>query len=94
MNADFLKPFKLHTNACTWGLEAILYQNQDGVDCVIGNPNRSLSKTEHKYPAHKLEFLALKWAVTEQFHEYLYGNSVTETDMQKDPIAMSIEIGL
>ena len=22
---------------------------------------------------HKLEFLALKWAVTDQFHEYLYG---------------------
>jgi hypothetical protein len=26
------------------------------------------------YPAHKLEFLALKWAVTDKFHEYLYGN--------------------
>ena len=26
------------------------------------------------YLAHKLEFLALKGAVTEQFHEYLYGN--------------------
>ena len=25
------------------------------------------------YPAHKLEFLALKWAVTDCFHEYLYG---------------------
>ena len=25
------------------------------------------------YPAHKLEFLALKWAITDQFHEYLYG---------------------
>ena len=25
-----------------------------------------------KYLAHKLEFLALKWAVMEQFHDYLY----------------------
>ena len=25
------------------------------------------------YPAHKLEFLALKWAVTEKYHDYLYG---------------------
>ena len=25
------------------------------------------------YDAHKLEFLALKWSVTERFHEYLYG---------------------
>jgi hypothetical protein len=23
-------------------------------------------------PAHKREFLALKWAVTDKFHEYLY----------------------
>ena len=23
---------------------------------------------------HKLEFLALKWAVTDKFHEYLYGS--------------------
>ena len=30
-------------------------------------------KTEKNYSAHKLEFLALKWAVTEGFHEYLYG---------------------
>ena len=26
------------------------------------------------YPAHKLEFLCLKWSVTEKFHDYLYGN--------------------
>ena len=25
------------------------------------------------YDAHKLEFLALKWAVMDRFHEYLYG---------------------
>ena len=25
------------------------------------------------YDAHKLKFLALKWSVTERFHEYLYG---------------------
>ncbi len=29
------------------------------------------------YPAHKLEFLCLKWAVTNKFHEYLYGNKFT-----------------
>ena len=68
---DFSKPFKLHTNACTLGLGAILYQNQDGVDCVIGYASRSINKTEHKYLAHKLEFLAFKWAITEQFYEYL-----------------------
>ena len=30
-------------------------------------------KQRKNYSAHKLEFLALKWAVTERFHEYLYG---------------------
>ena len=72
--ADFSKPFKLHTDECILGLWAVLYPNQDGVDCIIVYVSRSLSNTEHKYPAHKLEFLALKWAVTEQFHKYLYGN--------------------
>ena len=54
---------------------AILYQSQDGDDCIIGYASRSLSKTKHTYPAHKLEFLALMWAIMEQFHEYLYGNN-------------------
>lgn len=27
-------------------------------------------------PDHKLEFLALKWAVTEKFCDYLYGSSI------------------
>ena len=31
-----------------------------------------MNKAERRYDAHKLEFLALKWAVTERFHEYLY----------------------
>ena len=53
---------------------AILYQNQEGVDQVIGYTTRALSKNEHKYPAYKLEFLALKWATKEHFHENLYGN--------------------
>ena len=73
--AVFSKPFKLHTDACTLGLRAILYQNQEGVDQVTGYGSRSLSKTECKDLAHKLEFLALKWAITEQFQEYLYGNN-------------------
>ena len=30
-----------------------------------------MSETEQRYHSNKQEFLALKWAVTEQFHEYL-----------------------
>ena len=75
---DFTKPFKLHIDACDRGLGAILYQDQpDGQEKPISFASRSLSKAESNYPAHKLEFLALKWAVTKRFHEYLYGNEFT-----------------
>ena len=57
------------------GLGAILYQEQDGVKKVISYASQSLSKFESKCPIHKLEFLCLKWAITDQFHEYLYGNT-------------------
>ena len=74
--ADFAKPFKLHTDACGTGLGAVLYQPQeDGTKAVIAYANTSLNKAESHYPAHKLEFLTLKWAVVEKFHEYLYGST-------------------
>ena len=51
----------------------MLYQYQDNQRRVIAYASRSLSPSERNYPAHKLEFLALKWAITDKFHEYLYG---------------------
>lgn len=72
--ADFSKPFVLHTDASTEGLGAVLYQVQDGQEKVIAYASRGLRKSERHYPAHKLEFLCLKWSVTEKFHDYLYGN--------------------
>ena len=72
--ADFSKPFKLHTDACGTGLGAVLYQTwEDSTDTVIAYASRNLSKAESHYPAHKLEFLTLKWAVVKKFHKYLYG---------------------
>ena len=75
--ADFTRPFKLHTDASAIGLGAVLYQEQGGKDQVIGYASRALSKRKSRYQAHKLEFLALKWAVAESFQEYLYGNTFT-----------------
>ncbi|KAL1255505.1 hypothetical protein QQF64_013566 [Cirrhinus molitorella] len=70
-------PYTLHTNASTTGLGTVLYQEQDGESRVIAFTSRGLSRSESRYPAHKLEFLALKWAVTEKFSDYLYGNHFT-----------------
>ena len=35
------------------------------MDHVIAYASQTLSKSEKNYDAHKLEFLALKWSVTE-----------------------------
>ena len=53
---------------------AAIYQVQDGVEKIISYASQPLTKSEAKYPVHKLEFLCLKWSITDQFHEYLYEN--------------------
>ena len=44
--ADYRPPFKLHTDASVTGLEAVLYQHQDGQDRVISYASRSLKPSE------------------------------------------------
>ena len=73
--ADFSLSFELHIDASGIGHWAVLYQTWEGKKRVIAYAHRTLSQSEARYAAHKLEFLALKWALTDQFHEYLYGNS-------------------
>lgn len=75
--ADYSKPFILHTDASSTGLGAVLYQVQDGVERVIAYASRSLKPSEKNYSAYKLEFLALKWAITDKFHDFLYGTKFT-----------------
>ncbi len=71
--AQYDLPFVLYTDASGKGLGAVLSQNQDGQERVIACASRGLSSSERNYPVHKLEFLALKWAVTDKFSDYLYG---------------------
>ena len=78
---DFGKPFLLETDASGKGLGAVLSQKQsDGRYHPIAYASRIMTKTEQRYHSNKQEFLALKWAVTEQFHEYLspYGKNRNE----------------
>lgn len=70
-------PYVLHTDASVSGLGAALYQEQEGQLRVIAYASRGLSQSVLRYLAHKLEFLALKWAVVENFRDYLYGNPFT-----------------
>ena len=52
-----------------------MYQTQNGVKKVIAYASSGLRRPECRYPAHKLEFLALKRSVTDKFRDYLYGPS-------------------
>ena len=71
---DYEKPFIVHTDACNDGLGAVLYQRQDGKTRVIAYASHTLTPAEKNYNLHagKLEFLALRWAVSDQFRDYLY----------------------
>ena len=73
--ADYSLPFVVNTDASLDGLGAILYQTHNGQQRHIAFASRGLTFAEKNYPAHKLEFLALKWALSEKFHDYMYGHS-------------------
>ena len=75
--ADFKTPFVVQTDASGEGFGAVLVQKQGGQEKVVAYASRALTQAERKYPAHKLEFRALHWAVTTKFRDYLYGQEVT-----------------
>ena len=79
---DFTKPFLLETDASKEGLGAILSQKQDdGRFHPVTFGSRSLMLAEKNYHSSKLEFLALKWGITEHFREYLaYAPFMVKTD--------------
>ena len=70
--ANFKKPFLLETDTLADCLGAVLSQKQeDGKYHPVAYGSRELKVGEPRYHSSKLEFLALKWAVTDQFREYL-----------------------
>ena len=74
--ADFTKPFVLEIDASHLGLGVVLSQQQDkGSPRVIAYASRGLRGSEKNvnwYSSMKLELLALKWAITEKFKDYLH----------------------
>ena len=84
---DFNKLFLLETDVSGRGLGAVLSQKQaDGRYHPIAYASHVMNETEQRYHSNKQEFLALKWAVTEQFHEYLspYGKNGNEFVVHTD----------
>ena len=71
---NFEKPFVLHTDASKDGLGAVLYQHRNDILRVVAYGSRTLTPAEKNYhlPSGKLEFLVLKWAICDQFRDYLY----------------------
>ena len=80
--ADYTKDFLLKTDASKEGLGAVLSQKQeDGQFHPVAYGSKALTTHEKNYHSTKLEFLALKWAVTEHFKEYLlYQPFLVKTD--------------
>uniref|UniRef100_A0A8C1GXL0 Gypsy retrotransposon integrase-like protein 1 n=1 Tax=Cyprinus carpio TaxID=7962 RepID=A0A8C1GXL0_CYPCA len=79
--ADPSKPYVLHVDASLNGLGAVLNQEYPEGLRPVAYASRKLSATEQHYPTHQLEFLALKWAIVDKFHDYLYGvKFVVRTD--------------
>ena len=72
---DLDKSFLLETDASKLGLRVVLSQKQpNGWYHPVVYVSWSLTIHEHNYHSTKEEFLVLKWAITEQFQEYLAGN--------------------
>ena len=70
--ADFNIPFCLETDASKLGLGAVLSQKQiDGQYHLVAYMAWSLTLHDCNYHSTKQDFLALKWAIVEQFQEYL-----------------------
>lgn len=75
---NFSSPFIVETDASYDGLGAVLSQQQESGKVVISYASRSLRPGERNmsnYSSMKLELLALKWAITEKFRDYLLGSS-------------------
>ena len=88
---DFNKPFILHTDASVKGLGCLLYQIQDGKLRSIAYGSRTLDEAEEKYHPSKLEFLAMKWAVTEKFRDYLSYSDYFEIYTDNNPLLYLME---
>lgn len=76
---NFSEPFILAVDASFDGIGAVLSQVPPGetVARPVAFASKTLSRSQMNYPAHRLEFLALKWAICDKFGHWLKGRHFT-----------------
>jgi len=76
---NFNEPFLLSVDASSNGLGAVLSQvpSNGTMARPIAFASKSLTYAQSRYPAHRLEFYAMKWAICDKFHHWLCGQKFT-----------------
>ena len=85
---DFSQPSILHTDTSEGGSGYVFYQRGEGYRVRIPNVNQSTICIPEK-----LGFLALKWATTEQFRDYLFYASSFTVYTDNNPSNGTIKLG-
>ena len=73
---DFNLPFKLYTDACDYGIGAVLAQDAPDGEVVVAYASRLLKSSELKYAVLQKEALGIVWSL-KHFYPYLYGRHFT-----------------
>ncbi len=76
---NFDESFLLSVDASSNGLGAVLSQLPAGGTMArpVAFASKSLTYAQSRYPAHRLEFFAMKWAICDKFHHWLRGQKFT-----------------
>ena len=90
-NPDFDKDFYLQTDACAYGISAILSQRSGDSEHIIACASRKLNSAEQNYTTSEQEALAMVYGC-EEFRPYLLGRPFfAETDHQALKWVMSTQ---